>query len=412
MIRDVAENDLERVRGFLEAHVETSLFLLSNLAILGPRLGDHCNSGNYRLIEAAGRVIAVFCLTRRGNLLVQAGGRADLAEAILEACEGQSIEVRGVIGEWPTAEALWHLLRADPRFEPTHSTKDVLYRFPLATFDVATAHAAALPGIAVRALEPADFEQWERLNTAYLDELHLPAPAAAEPREAEFAVRARARLWWGAFDGSRLVAIVALNATYGSLGQVGGVYTEPADRGRGLARAAMRCLMEDSRDHHRFDQLILFTGEENRGARRLYESLGFEVAGAYGLLLGARRPQARAQMHHKWPGQSGELYTYEVYEWPARLSPGPGNFIFATSLSDGGWRPVLIGECADLAALAAHDRLRGGPGRQQASHVHVRINFNPGPARRREANDIAARWMPPDGSTLSSASQGTKRSEV
>jgi ribosomal protein S18 acetylase RimI-like enzyme len=52
----------------------------------------------------------------------------------------------------------------------------------------------------------------------------------------------------------------------------------------------MRCLMEDSREHHRFDQLILFTGEENYGARRLYESLGFEVAGAYGLLLGARAP--------------------------------------------------------------------------------------------------------------------------
>jgi len=35
----VATADLERVRSFLEAHVETSLFLLSNLAIFGPRLG-------------------------------------------------------------------------------------------------------------------------------------------------------------------------------------------------------------------------------------------------------------------------------------------------------------------------------------------------------------------------------------
>jgi predicted GNAT family acetyltransferase len=113
-------------------------------------------------------------------------------------------------------------------------------------------------------------------------------------------------LWWGAFDGAQLAAIVALNATYGSLGQVGGVYTRPADRKKGLARAAMRLLMQDSRDYHRFERLILFTGEENHGARRLYETLGFEAVGAYGLLLGTRRPQARAQARRKWPGESGE----------------------------------------------------------------------------------------------------------
>ena len=95
MIRSVATDDLERVRGFLEAHVESSLFLLSNLAIFGPRLTDHWNSGNYRLVEEAGRVVAVFSLTRRGNLIVQAGGRADLADSILEACESEPIEVSG-----------------------------------------------------------------------------------------------------------------------------------------------------------------------------------------------------------------------------------------------------------------------------------------------------------------------------
>src|SRR5437763_1196693 len=36
MIRQVATDDLERVRGFLEAHLDTSLFLLSNLAVFGP----------------------------------------------------------------------------------------------------------------------------------------------------------------------------------------------------------------------------------------------------------------------------------------------------------------------------------------------------------------------------------------
>jgi predicted GNAT family acetyltransferase len=410
MIRNVETDDLERVRGFLEAHVDTSLFLLSNLAIFGPRLTDHGNSGNYRLVEEAGQLVAVFCLTRRGNLLVQAAGRADLAESILESCESATIEVCGVAGEWPTASALWELLRADPRFEPKLGSKDVLYRLPLAGGAAVTRTTVPLD-VVVRALDASDFQQWERLNNAYCTELNLPLPVADDAHEAEFVRRTRAKWWWGAFVGQQLAAIVGLNAAYGTVGQVGGVYARPADRKKGLARAAMELLIDECREYHHFAKLILFTGEENPSARRLYESLGFELAGAFGLLLGSRRPQPersggnpakrlgrdegqpRAQARHKWEGQSGERYTYDVHAWPLRLSPGPGNFIFANSLGAGHWRPLQIGECADLATLADHERLRNSGGRHLPSHVHVRVNFNPAAVRRREVSDLAGRWM-------------------
>lgn len=393
MIRRVGIEDLERVRGFLEAHVETSLFLLSNLAIFGPHLGDSWFSGNYHLVEEDGRIVAVFSLTRRGNLLVQAGGRTDLAESILETCESEPVEVCGVAGEWAVAAALWDLLLADPRFEPSQGSKDVLYRASLAHMSRACA-VEPPAGLIVRALDPSDFDQWERLNTAYLAELHMPLPAADEAHEAEFARRTRARWWWGAFLGPQLAATVALNAAYGGVGQVGGVYTRPADRKKGFARAAMWQLVEECRARHRFEKLILFTGEDNQPARRLYESLGFEAVGAFGLLLGSRRPYARAPLRHRWPGLSGELYTYDVYAWPARLSSGPGNFIFANSLGRGHWRPVWIGESSDLATLADHERLRNSNSWQPPSHVHVRLNFNPAPVRRREVNDLSARWIP------------------
>ena len=395
MIRNVETNDLERVRSFLEANLETSLFLLSNLAIFGPRLTDHPNSGNYKLVEEAGRIIAVFSVTRRGNLLVQAAGSADLAESILESCEGETLEVCGVAGEWPTAAAVWELLRADPRFEPAVSSKDVLYRLPL-TGSGESSPMKLPSGVVVRALDASDYAQWERLNTAYCAELNLPLPTIDAAHEVEFAGRTRAKWWWGTFVGSQLAAIVGLNATYGVVGQVGGVYARPADRKKGLARAAMQLLIEESREYHRFEKLILFTGEESRNPRRLYESLGFEVAGAFGLLLGSRRHPSRAQARHKWEGQSGERYTYEVHSWPLRLSPGPGNFIFANSLGAGHWRPLQIGECADLATLADQERLRNSGGRHVPSHVHVRVNFNPAAVRRREVSDLAARWLSPD----------------
>ena len=396
MIRHVTDSDLERVRDFLESHVDTSLFLLSTLVSLGPRLGSHQNSGNFRLIQQAGKIDAVFCLTRRGNLLVQAGGRTEFAEQIFEACETETIEVRGIVGEWPTAQALWKLLRADPRFEPTHALKDVLYRLMLTD-----AHSTAPEPLNVRALEAGDFVQWERLNSAYFDELSLPLQVTLEQRRTDFMVRIRSGLWWGAFDSNyELVSIAAINATYGSMGQVGGVYTRPANRKQGLARAVLQLLIDDCRKRLRFEKLVLFTGEDNAPARRLYESSGFEATGAFGLLLGDRRANTPAPERHKWAGQSGEMYTYEVFDWPARLTPGPGNYIFATSNPSGAWHPLLVGECADLSTLAVQDRLRSGAGRHPATHVHIRLNFNPASVRRREVTDLAEHWTPPDQDVL------------
>jgi predicted GNAT family acetyltransferase len=396
MIRHVTDPDLQRVRAFLESHVDTSLFLLSTLAALGPRLGHHLNSGNFRLIEEDGQIVAVCCLTRRGNLLVQAGGRTDLAEQVFEACETETIEVRGVVGEWPMAEALWKLLRADPRFETTHNLKDILYRLMLNRKPGTRVESAN-----VRALDAGDFVQWERLNSAYFAELSLPLQATLEQRRTDFIVRIRSGLWWGAFDDCHeLVSIAALNATYGSLGQVGGVYTRPAERRKGLSRAVMQLLIEDCAKRLHFEKLVLFTGEDNMPARKLYESLEFEPAGAFGVLLGDRRANTRAPERHKWAGQSGELYTYEVFDWPARLTPGPGNYIFATSTAAGDWNPLLVGESADLSTLALQDRLRSGAGRHPATHVHVRLNFNPSSVRRREVSDLAEHWTPPDQDVL------------
>ena len=389
MIHDVTDSDLARVRAYLEAHADSSLFLLSNLAMLGPRLGEHPNSGNYRSVVEEETIVAVFSLTRRGNLLVQGAGRADLAEQILGACDAEPIEVTGVIGDWSTAEALWRLVCADPRFVPTLSQKDLLFTLPLT--NVVEPHVTE-GATTVRWLRVDDFELWEPLNSAYLVELRLPMELSRDQRREEFESGARADRWWGAFDGDRLVAIAGLNAVYGRLGQVGGVYSRPEERRKGYGGVVMRQLISDCQSRHRFERLALFTGHDQIAARRLYESLGFQAGGAFGLLLGRRPANTGSAQRFKWAGQSGEVYTYEIHEWPTRLSPGPGNYIFAAGEAGGGWRPILIGESADLAELATHERTRGV--RPGVTHVHVRVNFNPVAVRRREAADLAERWAP------------------
>ena len=54
-VRAVDDEALRLVRGFLELHADTALFLLSNLQAYGPRLGEGLNSGNFKYIEENGK---------------------------------------------------------------------------------------------------------------------------------------------------------------------------------------------------------------------------------------------------------------------------------------------------------------------------------------------------------------------
>jgi len=281
MIAEVTDRDLGRIREFLETHVETSLFLLSNLAELGHRLTGHLNSGNYRYIEENGEIQAVFCLTRRGNILAQSAGRADFAAAILQSCEREPIQIQGVVAEWMIADAIWKLLCANLRFHPTFTSKETLF-----SLELSNASLNPLAAKTVRPLIPEDFADWLKLNNGYLVEEGLPAQGTAAQRQAQFVEQSTAGLWWGVFENERLAATVALNATHDTIGQVGGVYTVPGERRKGLARRAMQLLINDSINRHNLHKLILFTGEHSVAARELYKNLGFTTIGHFALLFG------------------------------------------------------------------------------------------------------------------------------
>lgn len=64
---------------------------------------------------------------------------------------------------------------------------------------------------------------------------------------------------------------------------ISGVWTPPALRQRGYARAAVAgCLLEERAAG--VERAVLFTDAANHG-RRAYEALGFRLVGDYGLVL-------------------------------------------------------------------------------------------------------------------------------
>lgn len=284
MVIDITAANVEPARAFLARRPETSLLLLSSLRAFGPRLGESLYSGDFKAWVEGGAVRAVWCLTRGGSLVAQSGGRAEVAPAIVRACDREPFPVRGVLGEWTITQALWDLLSAERGLRPSFVSREVSYRLRLAE-----PAAPAPPAAAVRRLTPEDGDAWSRLSGAFLAEQGLPEQGSAEQRRAAFVRSAGLGHWWGAFEGRELVSLAGYTALYDTIAQIGGVFTPPERRRRGLSRAVMQTLLHDSVAVHGLERLFLFTGERNVAARAMYESFGFRTCGHFGLFFGEER---------------------------------------------------------------------------------------------------------------------------
>lgn len=279
---DVSEDDLPAVKAFLERSPETSLFLLSNIRAFGTRLSESMYSGNLKALKQGDELTAVFCLTRGGSLLAQAEGRSDLAADIVTAIRKENIPIRGVLGEWAVSRAMWDVLRAEGSVRETVASKEVMYRLKV---DEARLDGATAP-LTVRMMGPADHGQWEEMSADFLREVGLPTLGEREQRMAAFIRSSGLGHWWGGFDGDRLVSMIGIIALHETTAQLGGVFTPPHLRRRGYSRTVLAQLLEDSQKTHRLDRIFLFTGEGNTPARTLYESMGFERFGHFGLFFG------------------------------------------------------------------------------------------------------------------------------
>jgi predicted GNAT family acetyltransferase len=80
------------------------------------------------------------------------------------------------------------------------------------------------------------------------------------------------------------VACSYYNAKTPQTVQIGGVYTPPALRGRGFARATVAGSLLVARKRG-VRRSVLFTRDHNVPAITAYESLGYRSVGDYGLVL-------------------------------------------------------------------------------------------------------------------------------
>jgi ribosomal protein S18 acetylase RimI-like enzyme len=137
------------------------------------------------------------------------------------------------------------------------------------------------PGLWVRRASPADLEALLPLQEAYereevltpIHEFNAPACRASLARALE------RQLVFAAEEGGVLVGKAGTNARGFLVDQIGGVYTLPARRGRGVAAALMSALLSELLACGR--RAALFVKPSNAAALALYRGLGFEDIGDY-----------------------------------------------------------------------------------------------------------------------------------
>lgn len=167
-------------------------------------------------------------------------------------------------------------------------------------------------------LDSGDFEEWEPLMQAFATEEGMPLARTSDQPQKHFEAQAAKGYVWGLLSDKLLLSTADYNARSGATAQVGGVFTQPLYRRRGLSRAVIKSLIVDSVKRHSIDLLILLT-RDHRGPRKLYKSFGFEQIGSCGLLssgrecslvrMGISRPQMVVSERASKPLRAPASYT-------------------------------------------------------------------------------------------------------
>ena len=145
--------------------------------------------------------------------------------------------LKGFIGDWQSIEPIVsEFKKKNISFKPSYSSREILFSYELKTNDLNLKHDPR-----VRLLSATEFEKWNEANTEYMRELHLPDELTLEQKASSFK--------------------------------------------KGFAKACMFHMLRDCVERFKHRKNILFTGEEDTAAIKLYESMGYRRIGFFALVL-------------------------------------------------------------------------------------------------------------------------------
>ena len=280
-IQILQPGDEARLESFLQPHLDSSLFLLSNLCQVGLVDRGERFCGTYWAALAGGRIEGVIAHYWQGNLVLQAPAGLSRLLAAIEAAEARPI--LGLLGLAEQVGRARELLGWNDG-EVQMDEEEGLYALQLD--DLAVPGDLSSGRVSGRRLERRDIELATRWRVDYcLEALGAEdTPILREQCRGDIESSFdRGDTWMLERDGEA-VSSTSFNARTDEMVQVGGVWTPPELRGRGYGRAAVAVSLLDARDESA-RRAILFTGDDNVPAIKAYAALGFRRIGDYRIVL-------------------------------------------------------------------------------------------------------------------------------
>lgn len=280
-IRQLHPGDERILERFLLQHLDSSMFLLSNMRMAGLVHTGQRYSGTYAAAFEDDEIVGVVAHYWNGNLLCQAPTALERLWRHVVAISGRP--VAGIVGLAEQVNAISNALGITPD-DCLINGDEILFTLDLAHLELPLPLQSGT--VSGRRAIQRDLEQLATWRAAYQQET-LGAPASPQTlAEAHQAIERsiQERNTWVLEIGGDPVAMTSFNAAIPEAVQVGGVYTPPALRGRGYARAVVAASLRDA-SADGVERAILFTGEENVAAQRAYQALGFQPVAGWGLVL-------------------------------------------------------------------------------------------------------------------------------
>jgi len=265
----------------LNKYEETSLFLLSNLKTYGPDLNDNSYSADFKCLVKKEKVVVVFALTKIGNLIFQTDRSQDYSNIIIGECLKEFIPLKGIVADWDLAKHIWNYAKIHiPQLKETVHQKEVLFKLSLKNITIKKTK------FDIRYLNDSDYHEWNRLHDMFLRERGLYQAEDEVLKHQRFLKDTKSQYLLGLFFDEKLISIAAFTAHVNNIGLIGGVYTLPEKRKLGFAKDLIYQLLLDGKINKHMEKIILFTGEDNFAAIKLYEDLDFKRVGFFALLFG------------------------------------------------------------------------------------------------------------------------------
>lgn len=280
-IRQLQPGDEALLERFLLTHLDSSMFLLSNLRKAGLIDNDERYSGTYIAALEGEQIIGVVAHYWNGNILCQAPKHLETLCRHAITISGR--QLAGLVGPGKQVEAMCRSFAITPQQLKLSGTEE-LFALPLENLILPTPLQAGT--VIGRRMSRDDLDQLSAWRAAYNHET-LGDPDSEEgtaQAENEMARTLEEGVGWVLEAAGQRVAMSAFNATIAEAVQIGGVYTPPALRGRGYARAVVAASLRDAHAEGA-QRAILFTDEENIAAQTAYRSLGFQRVAEWGLVL-------------------------------------------------------------------------------------------------------------------------------